>query len=92
VDGCEISWESHFPLSVIQTMPPCMNNALAALNSNSIHCSFCADTLLDFIGGLAKDNCSISNYRRHDSEESFISECIEVVCCMLIMEHGENPL
>jgi len=51
MDDNEILWEFHFPQSVIQRMPPYMNNTVVALNSNSIHCSFCADILLDFIGG-----------------------------------------
>lgn len=76
-------------------MPLFMNTTLATLNSNSIHCSFCAVTLLDFISGLVINICSISNHGRHDSAESFISECVEVVFCSIIqkiIEHGENRL
>jgi hypothetical protein len=92
VDG-KSSLESSFPHAISERMPPYISNVLAALKNKSIHCSFCADTLLNYIGRLAKDNCYSHLCALYDSEEFFIHECIEVVCCgciYRIMEHGEN--
>jgi hypothetical protein len=44
---------------------------------------------------IGKDYCYIHLCVRYDSEESFIDEYIEVVCCSYIyrvIEHGENRL
>jgi hypothetical protein len=93
LDDSESSLESSFPHAIIERMPPYMSNVLAALKNKSILCSFCADTLLNYIGRLANDNCYSHLSALYVSEESFIDECIEVVCCgyiYRIMEHCEN--
>jgi hypothetical protein len=91
----EGSLESYFPCCTIQRMSPYMTNALAEFKNNTIHCSFCSDSLLDFIGRLAKKYSYICLCARYDSEDCFIDECVEVVCCTYIfrvMEHDENKL
>jgi hypothetical protein len=86
------SFSQHY---IIQKLPSYMNNAVVALKSNSICCSFCPEALLNFIGKLAMNSCYSVLCTRFDSEESFIDHCVEVVCCGNIghvSKHGENRL
>jgi hypothetical protein len=76
-------------------MPQYMTNVLAALKNNTIHCSICSDSVLYLIGGLAKKYSYVCLCARYDSEDCFIDDCIEVVCCSYIfrvLEHDENQL
>jgi len=66
-----------------------MFSVLAALKSNSIICSFCAYIFLSYIARLARTVRS----DLHSSEEAFIDQCIEIVCCMYIsrfVQHGKK--
>jgi len=76
-------------------MPTYMNPVLVALKNKSILCSFYADTLWKFIGGIARTVCYDGFCQRHNSEESFIDKCIEIVCCGYIskfVDHGKKAL
>ncbi len=73
--------ESSFPHSIIQRMPSYMNNALLAIKSKSLCCSFCAETLLDCIGRMATKYSYSQLLQLHESEEFFVTECIELVYC-----------
>jgi hypothetical protein len=73
--------ESSFPHSIIQRMPSCTNNALSAIKSKSLCCTFCAETLLDCIGRMATKYSYSQLLQLHDSEESFVTECVELVYC-----------
>jgi hypothetical protein len=77
-------------------MPPYMSNVLAVSKNNTIQCSFCSESLLCFIGGMAMRDSYICLCARHDSlEDRFIDECMGVVCCSYIfhvMEHDKNKL
>lgn len=91
----ESSIQSSFPHAFVRRLPVYMFSVLAALKSNSIFCSFCADTLLTFIAKLARTVRSDLLCQRHTSEESFIDECIEIVCCGYIYQfcdHGKYRL
>jgi hypothetical protein len=91
----ESSIQSSFPHAFVRRLPVYMFSVLAALKSNSIFCSFCADTLLTFIAKLARTFRSDLLCQRHTSEESFIDECIEIVCCGYIYQfcdHGKYRL
>lgn len=74
--------ESNFPHCIIKRMPPYMSNVLAVSKNNTIQCSFCSESLLCFIGGMAMRDSYICLCARHDSlEDRFIDECMGVVCC-----------
>ena len=76
--------ESSFPHCIIRRMPSYMNNILSAIKTKSLYCSFCYENLLDYIGKMAtKYSCS-QLLQLFDSEESFITECIELVYCRYI--------
>ncbi len=75
---------STFPRCVIQKMPPYMSNILAAINSKSIYCSFCANVLLDHIGNMARIYGYNHLLQMYDSEETFVDHCIEIVVCHYI--------
>jgi hypothetical protein len=90
----KVHWSPIF-LVVIQIMPQYMTTVLAVLKNNTIHYSFSSDSLLNFIGGLAKKYSYICLCTRYDSEDCFVGGCVEVVCCSYIfraMEHDENQL
>ncbi len=74
-------------LYIIQKLPSYMNNARAALKSNSIRCSFCAETVLTVIGKLAINSC-YSLLCRFDSEEAFIEHCVKEGCLLWIHWQG----
>jgi hypothetical protein len=62
-----------------------MNTALAVIKSKSIHCSFFSETLLDQIGKwLQKIHSDLM--QEFDSEESFVTFCIEAVYCRYIFD------
>lgn len=88
LDGPSIehSLESSFPNSILRVLPAYMNTALAAIKSKSIHCSFFSETLLDQIGKMATKSSYSDLMQEFDSEESFVTFCIEAVYCRYIFD------
>jgi hypothetical protein len=82
----ENSLESSFLNSILQVLPTYMNTALAAIKSKSIHCSFFSETLLNQIGKMATKNSYSDLMQKFDSEESFVTFCIEAVYCHYIFD------
>jgi hypothetical protein len=80
--------ESYFCNAVVQQMPHCMDTVLAALKNRTIRCSFCNETLLDYIGNLADDFCTMHLSAMFESKEAFIEKCIEAVCSHYIILCG----
>ena len=80
--------ESYFYNAVVQQMPHCMDTVLAALKNRTIRCSFCNETLLDYIGDLANEFCLMHLSAMIESEEAFIEKCIEAVCSHYIIICG----
>jgi hypothetical protein len=80
--------ESYFYNAVVQQMPHCMDTVLAALKNRTIRCSFCNETLLDYIGNLADDFCTMHLSAMFESKEAFIEKCIEAVCSHYIILCG----
>jgi len=91
----ESSIQSSFLHAFVRRLPVYMFSVLAALKSNSIICSFCADALLSYIARLARTVRSDLFCQLHSSEEAFIDQCIEIVCCEYIsrfVQHGKKRL
>ena len=88
----ESSIQSSFPHAFVRPLPAYMFLVLAALKSNRITCSFCADTISTYIARQAR----IDQFSQlHSSEEAFIDQCVEIVCCEYCLkfnEHGEKRL
>ncbi len=81
--------ESYFDNAVVvQQMPHFMDTVLAALKNRTIRCSFCNETLLDYIGDLANEFCLMHLSAMFESEEAFIEKCIEAVCSHYIIICG----
>jgi len=81
--------ESYFDNAVVvQQMPHFMDTVLAALKNRTIRCSFCNETLLDYIGDLANEFCLMHLSAMFESEEAFIEKCIEAVCSHYIILCG----
>ena len=81
--------ESYFDNAVVvQQMPHFMDTVLAALKNRTIRCSFCNETLLDYIGNLADDFCTMHLSAMFESKEAFIEKCIEAVCSHYIILCG----
>jgi hypothetical protein len=76
--------ESSFPHCIIQRMPSYMNNILSAIKSKSLYCLFCYENILDYIGKMATKYSYSQLLQLYNSEDSFITECIELVYCHYI--------
>jgi hypothetical protein len=88
LDGCgvtEVGLFNAFPNAFIKRIPPYMNTVITALHKNTIHCSFCTDSLYDYIGKILRDYSYQSLLAKHFTE-SFEDWCIEVVQCCYISE------
>jgi hypothetical protein len=88
LDDCgitEVSLFNVFPNAFIERIPPYMNTVITALHKNTIHCSFCSDSLYDYIGKILRDN-SYPSLLAQKFSESFEDQCIEVVRCSYILE------
>jgi hypothetical protein len=76
--------ESSFSHCIIRRMPSYMNNILPAIKSKGLNCSFCHENLLDYIGKMATKYSYSQLLQLYGSEESFVTECIELVYCRYI--------
>jgi hypothetical protein len=58
LDGCgvtEVGLFNSFPNAFIERIPPYMNTIITALHKNTIHCSFCTDSLSGNIRKILRD-------------------------------------
>jgi hypothetical protein len=74
--------------SIVQEMPHCMDIILAALKNKTIRCSFCSETLLDYVGGLVDRFSTLCLVTMFESKEAFTEKCVEVVCSRYIFLSG----
>lgn len=74
--------------SIVQEMPHCMDTVLAALKNKTIRCSFCSETLLDYVGGLVDRFSTLHLVTMFESKEAFTEKCVEVVCSRYIFLSG----
>jgi hypothetical protein len=56
-----------------------MDIILAALKNKTIRCSFCSETLLDYVGGLVDRFSTLCLVTMFESKEAFTEKCVEVV-------------
>jgi hypothetical protein len=63
-----------------------MTNVFATLKEKSIHCSICANTLLDYIERLAIDNCYSHLCALYDSEEPLSTNALQFFAVVTFTE------
>lgn len=73
-----------YPSSICHKLPAYMNNALEAIISNSISCSFCSESLLQCIGNMARYDYHDEMLQMFNSKEAFELHCIEMITCYYI--------
>jgi hypothetical protein len=86
---CVATIEHSYPSSICHKLPAYMNNALEAITSNSISCSFCSEALLQCIRNMARYNCHDEMLQMFNSKEAFELHCIEMITCHYIYKSNK---
>ncbi len=74
--------ENSFPFYSCHKLPALMNDALEAINSKHIRCSFCSESLLESISVHWQSfMVTVGFFEQFNSKEEFKVHCSEMIAC-----------